>query len=353
MKSRALSAGIAFVLMLVGISLIVLAIAKVQASVSPAPKDETQAGSYKISGPYTYENLSIFLIHGKDTLQGKKFLTLQEAMESKVIIVHETKDVNELAIENVSDDQEVYVQSGDIVKGGNQDRVLSTDLIVPPRSGRMPIAAFCVERGRWRQRGNESAGKFESSNEMVATRDLKIAANKTKSQGEVWAKVTEVQDKLSANTGTVVNSTVSVSSLPLSLENSRVKEMTDSYLRKLSGIIEGKTDVIGYAFAINGNVNSADVYGSSVLFRKLWPKLLRASTVEAVAELQKGAKFDQVTAQKVGAFFDDAEKGAASENEVTGRIQMVTRESEKNILFETRDQKQGKAVLHRSYVRKN
>jgi hypothetical protein len=339
--------------MLIGISLIVLAITRVQGNVSPAPTDETQAGSYKISGPYTYENLSIFLVHGKDTLQGKKFLTLQEAMESKVIIVHETKDVNELAIENVSEDQEVYVQSGDIVKGGNQDRVLSTDLVVPPRSGRLPIAAFCVERGRWSKRGNESAGKFESSNEIVATRDLKIAANKTKSQGEVWAKVAEAQDKLSLNAGVSVNSPVSKSSLQLSLENSRVKEMTESYLRKLSNVIEGKGDVIGYAVVINGQVNSADVYGSAVLFRKLWPKLLRASAVEAVAELQKGAKFELATTQKVGAFFTDAEKGAASENNVSGRIQMVTRESDDNILFETLDEKQGKAVLHRSYVRKN
>jgi hypothetical protein len=339
--------------MLIGISLIVLAITRVQGNVSPAPTDETQAGSYKISGPYTYENLSIFLVHGKDTLSGKKFLTLQEAMENKVIIVHETKDVNELAIENVSADQEVYVQSGDIVKGGNQDRVLSTDLVVPPRSGRMPIAAFCVERGRWSKRGNESAGKFESSNEIVATRDLKIAANKTKSQGEVWAKVAEAQDKLSLNAGVTVNSTVSESSLQLSLENSRVKEMTESYLRKLSNIIESKVDVIGYAVVINGQVNSADVYGSAALFRKLWPKLLRASAVEAVAELQKGAKFELATAQKVGAFFADAEKGAASENKVTGRIQKVTRESDDNIVFETIDEKQGKAMLHRSYVRKN
>ena len=353
MKPRAFYAGVASLVMLVGISLLMLVNSRVRANVSLTPKDETQAGSYKISGPYTHENLSICLIHGKDTLSGKKFLTLQEAMESKVIIVHETKEVNELAIENVSEDEEVYVQSGDIVKGGQQDRVLAVDLIVPPRSGRMPIAAFCVERGRWSQRGNEVAGKFESSNEIVATRDLKIAANKTKSQGEVWAKVTEAQDKLSANAGVSVNSTTSATSLQLSLENSRVKEMTDSYLRKLSSIIEGKGDVIGYAVVINGHVNSADVYGSSVLFRKLWPKLLKASAVEAVAELQKGAKFEQATAQKVGAFFDDAEKGAASESEVSGRVQLVTRESDKNILFETRDQKQGKAVLHRSYIRKN
>jgi hypothetical protein len=346
MKFRTLSVGIAVLLMVVGISLALFADAKVLPA--PAQKDV----DYKISGPYIHDNLTIFLVHGKDTLGGKKFLTLQEAMQQKVVIVHETKDVNELAIENVSADQEVYVQSGDIVKGGNQDRVLSTDLIVPPRSGRIPIAAFCVEQGRWRKRGQESDGKFESSNEALATRDLKLAANKAKSQGEVWTKVSEAQAKLSQNVGGSVNSSVSASSLQLSLEDKKVQEMTDSYIKKLAGIVNGKQDVIGYAFAINGKINSADVYGSSALFLKLWPKLLKASAVEAVAELRRDAKFEAVPAESVQAFFADAEKGDASEDEVTGRVKRVTRESDKDILFETRDQKQGGGWLHRSYMKK-
>lgn len=349
MKLRTLSVGIAVLLMVVGISLAMFA----DARILPAQKDETQkAGEYKISGPYTHENLTIFLVHGKDTLSGKKFLTLQEAMQRKVVVVHETKDVNELAIENVSRDEEVYVQSGDIVKGGQQDRVLAVDLIVPPRSGRIPIAAFCVEQGRWRQRGQESAGKFESSNESLSTRDLKLAANKTKSQTEVWAKVTEAQDKLSSNVGASVTETVSVSSLQLSLENKKVKEVTDSYIKKLSGIINGKSDVIGFAFAINGKLNSSDVYGSNALFQKLWPKLLKASAVEALTELQKGVKFETVRADSVQEFFAAAEDGKASESNVTNRVKMVTRETDDNIVFETRDKRQADAVVHRSYVKK-
>jgi hypothetical protein len=349
MKLRTLSVGIALLLMVVGISLVMFA----DARILPAQKDEThKAGDYRISGPYIHENLTIFLVHGKDTISGKKFLTLQEAMQKKVVIVHETKDVNELAIENVSGDEEVYVQSGDIVKGGQQDRVLAVDLIVPPRSGRIPIAAFCVEQGRWRQRGQESAGKFESSNESIATRDLKIAANKTKSQGEVWAKVSEAQAKLSSNVGASVNSTVSESSLQLSLENKKVQEVADGYVRKLSGIINGKSDAIGFAFAINGKLNSSDVYGSNALFTKLWPKLLKASAVEALAELQKGAKFETVRAESVQNFFAAAEDAKPSESVVTDRVKRVTRESDDNIVFETRDQKAGEAVIHRSYVKK-
>ena len=90
-------------------------------------------------------------------------ITLQEAMVQRKVIVHETSNVNELVIENLSD-EEVYVQAGDIVKGGKQDRVLSDDLVIGPNSGRVPIASFCVEQGRWHRRAGEPMAFFRASN---------------------------------------------------------------------------------------------------------------------------------------------------------------------------------------------
>src|SRR4029453_14692317 len=83
---------------------------------------ESQSASYRISGPYTHKNLSVFLAHGKDLLKGHSFLTLQEALAQKKVIVYETKDVNELSIKNLSN-QDIYVQSGDIFRGGDRDRM--------------------------------------------------------------------------------------------------------------------------------------------------------------------------------------------------------------------------------------
>jgi hypothetical protein len=90
-----------------------------------------------------------------------------------------------------------------------------------------------------------------------------------------------------------VRSSQSSSSLQLSLENKNLKQATDDYVKKLSPIVEGKNDVIGYVFAINGNINSADVYSSSGLFSKLWPKLIESSATEAVGEFEKGKTYDQ------------------------------------------------------------
>src|SRR5262245_53941137 len=132
-----------------------------------APPDNgpaVQFGAYKLSGPYTHDNLTIFLIHGPDQLKDKVFLTLQEALDQKKAVVHETKNVGELSVENLSPTEEIFIQAGDIVKGGQQDRILAVDLIVPAKSGKttvkMPIACFCCESGLWSQRGQEIAGSF-------------------------------------------------------------------------------------------------------------------------------------------------------------------------------------------------
>src|SRR5260370_19410780 len=73
-----------------------------------------------------------------------------------------------------------------------------------------------------------------------------------------------------------------------------VRRSIDGYIQELAGIVNGKSDVVGYAFAIDGKVNSADIYASHDLFAKLWMKLLRASSVEAVTAFQPGKKFEAV-----------------------------------------------------------
>lgn len=305
----------------------------------------------RVSAPYVYKNLTVYLIHGKDEIKNKNLLTLQEAMEKDIIIVYETGDVNELEVENLSGTYEVFIQSGDIVKGGKQDRVLSVSIILPAKSGRVKIGAFCVESGRWEQRKGESKEKFSSSNERIVSRDLKIAANLSKSQGAVWKEVEESQKKLSDNVGGRVNSAASETSLQLALENKKVAATTDEYIKKFASILAGKDDVIGYAFVVNGNINSADIYASSALFKKLWPKLLRATAVEAVAELTKDKTFVQPKSSTVEDFLAKADRAAAKEQKVNGRVTTVTRDEKDTVVFESRDDK-AKAVVHRSYVNK-
>jgi len=257
--------------------------------------------------------------------------------------------VNELAIRNLSN-QDIYVQAGDIVRGGDQDRMISMDFIVPPKSGRMPIAAFCVESGRWNKRGKEENASFASS-ENAATNGLKLAAKSEKSQQAVWDNVKVVQASLTENVGSTVNSSVSASSMELSMEDSKVKETSAAYINTLSGLLQSRSDVIGYVLAINGKVTSADVYASHALFAKLWPKLLKSNAVEAIAALND-AEHKPVTSESVQGFLAESEKATAEAKDVTPRVRMVTREDDKNIFSETQDRQQKDGYIHRNYMRK-
>jgi hypothetical protein len=323
------------------------------ASAGQAAKSaERPTPAHTFSGPVTHRNLTIFLIHGKGTLPGKEFLTLQEALDQKKIVVHETQTVNQLSVENVALDVEVFIQAGDIVKGGKQDRVLAYDLVVPSKSGKMPLASFCVEAGRWRQRGKEDASRFQSSSGQVSGKDLKLAVTYARKQDQVWAKVKEAQMKLSKNVGKSVENKESPSSLQLTLEDKRLLDALDEYEKALAKALQGKDDVLGFAAAINGQVEGADVYGSPVLFRKLWPKLLKSCAIDALAEWDKDKKFEPAKVEQVKAFLADVAQGKKSIKDVSNRVQICTQESAKSVLMECSDKAKKDAVIHRSYLAK-
>jgi hypothetical protein len=310
------------------------------------------AAEYRLSGPFAHENLAVFLIHGRATLDETSFLTLQEALEQRKAVVHETGAVSELSIENLSASEEVYVQLGDIVKGGQQDRTFPYDAVIGPRSGRVPVDSLCVEQGRWAQRGEESSRFFSSSSSTLATSELKKAARSRSgsAQTEVWRNVDRTQERLGRKLGASVRSDYSESSLQLTLESPAVKKAMAPYLERLGHAPDGKGDVIGYAAVVNGKVVSADVYAAPALFRKLWPKLLAGSAVEAFTETGPGRTPGTVGADAVRAFLAEAETGEANGEAVTERTCVLTRASKRGTLAETCDRSRHNLVLHRNFL---
>lgn len=322
------------------------------------PGQTSKYQDYEISGPYSYKNLDIFLVHGKDKIKTGKILTLEEALEQKKAVVHETSNVDELVVENTSDDTTVYIQSGDIVKGGKQDRVMRYDVMVPPKSKQMRVASYCVESGRWSQRGNESHREFASSKKMVASKKAKLAAKHKGSQQGMWSEVADTQEKLNANLHTEVKSRQSETSMQLTLENKKLKKEMAQYVKHLEKIIENRKDTLGFIFALDGEINSADIYSSQTLFKKLWTKLLESCAVEAIAEYKKNStvKARPLTAVDVIKWLAEAEKGEKSKKDINALVELSVRESEDNIAFETVDKstKSGEyRWIHKNYIKKS
>ena len=252
--------------------------------------------SYRLTGPYTHDNLAIYLIHRRGGEDGPVPLILGEAMGRGLVKVVETGDVEELVIRNLGN-QEVFIQAGDIVKGGKQDRVLTVSMIVPPNSGDIPVGAFCVEEGRWSGRGEEEVAAFSASMARMPSRAARMALARrvqreivpevervasqpgqrqgpsgASLQGRIWESVREVQKNLGGAMSVDVADERSSSSLQLSLENAALASALAAYEAALGGLLQGHPDAMGYVFAVNGRINSGDEFGSAGLFGKLWPR---------------------------------------------------------------------------------
>ena len=156
----------------------------------------------------------------------------------------------------------------------------------------------------------------------------------------------------------------------------------------MSEVLNGKTDVIGVAVAINGQVEGAEVYGSAALCAKLWPKLLKSAATDALAEFDTQKKFEPATAKAVEAFLADAAKGTAKEVDAAAannaqqrqapnapplpqqvpaqaaqapapavpmappRVRLLRYDTAKALLLECQDKEKPGMVIHRSYIAK-
>jgi hypothetical protein len=328
----------------------------------------------RISGPIVHDNLAIYLVHGAPAT-GATPRTLQDALAEGLVKVRETGSVNELTVENVGDD-EVFIQAGDIVKGGQQDRVLSVDLLLPPHSGILPIAAFCVEPGRWSARGHEDAKQFSSAAAAMPSHEAKLAmrayavaagaprstadrsdpgsqsrehANTGERQQEIWADVAQTQNSLARSVGAPVAAPASPSSLQLSLENEKLKQAQAAYTAALQGAGESDVDIVGYVFAVNGKINSADVYASNALFRTMWPKLLAANVTEAIGEKDTGGAAPP-TVNDIERFLAAAGTAPASVRTLNGNVQLATRDGASALYTETR--RTDGSWVHQNYLAK-
>jgi hypothetical protein len=329
----------------------------------------------QVSGSVTHDNLAVYFVHGS-AAQGAVPMTLEEALAKGRVKVSEIGSVNELTIENVGDD-EVFVQAGDIVKGGRQDRVLSVDLLLPPRSGRVFIAAFCVEPGRWSARGQEDPRQFSTSTAAMPSHEAKLSiqsyvaaasatslvlgeqhpadtaaavrvrADAAARQAEIWAKVRETQEQLSRSVGTPVAATASPSSLQLSLENAKLREAQATYFEALRSAGESADDIVGYVFAINGKITGGDVYTSSALFRKMWRKLLIANITEAISE-KNGARASPPSLDDVQAFLTAADSAPKSERALNTGVRLATSGGDRYVSMEIKRADGG--WVHRNYL---
>ncbi len=310
------------------------------------------APGYTVLEPIRNGNLTVFPVVASKSHDTGQFLTLDEGFRSGEVVVTEygsvsglvrrqptqaarqvSAEVNRLVLVNNSK-RPLLLLAGEIVTGGKQDRVIGKDRIVPAESDPIDLSVFCVEPGRWvasstqfgasgmtygaaGKPGSVGAHSGAAAGTMMAQPSVRSKAMADKDQGQVWAEVRKQQQSMAVEvtqaapqpnapaptaSAAAINSTTSYARV---MENQAVKDKVDEVAKPIEenyqSLIAKLRDrkAVGVVVAVDGRIIWADIFASTELLEKYWPKLVRSYASEAV--VQRGTGGD-VTGSQAQAF---------------------------------------------------
>jgi hypothetical protein len=301
------------------------------------------SSQYRVLEPIRHGNLTVFPVVASNSYPTGEFLTLDEGLRSGEVVVteagrvqglirrhdmpvhHDGAEVNRLVLVNNSK-RPLLLLAGEIVTGGKQDRVIGKDRIVPPESDPVDLSVFCVEPGRWiatsehfgaseAMYGKATGGPaLNPPMAMMAQPSLRAKAMGDKNQDEVWDEVRKQREAVSAEVAAsapaVATQVASTSSYARVMETEEVKKQVDAVATPIEqnyhSLIQQLRDrnAVGVVVAVNGGIIWADVFASTDLLEKYWPKLVRSYASEAVVTRSKQV---EVSVSRAQAFLEDME----------------------------------------------
>jgi len=342
-------------LVIVVTGIVLLVVATVVAPCLLQAGEAVPASGYSLLNPIRSGNLTVYPVAASKSYDTAEFLTLDEGLRSGDVgvteagqarglirhrqgdpaIIHPIRDaeVNRLVLVNNSK-RPLLLLAGEIVTGGKQDRVIGKDRLVPAESDPVDLGVFCVEPGRWvAANGKADFGMVPgTSSGLLASPVVRSKAMAAKNQQQVWDSVRTSQQAMAvtveaAGAAPQVNATTSYAQV---MDNKEVQKQVDAVAepvqRNYESVIRQLRDknAVGVVVAVNGEIVWADMFASTQLLQKYWPKLVRSYATEAVVTRAKGGQASLTDAQK---FLDDlqgrhetaeTEPGLYRQTEITG-----------------------------------
>jgi hypothetical protein len=272
---------------------------------------EVDGTAYHIHGPFTHQDLTVFLLCS-DRQDGHDFLTLDEGLKEGLVTIteQEREQVGALQIENQSD-RPLYLQEGERLIGGKQDRTIISSLVIPPKSGKTSVPTFCVEHNRWVE-GKMGKEFGFSVNPALAPKGVRGAAKVEGSQQRVWACCAAQKDS-AHKTLQCPNTNSSVNEM---LDAPQVQAISEEYATALEGALDRaeNRDAVGMAIVWGGHIEEVNLYPNRALFRKLFPRLIRAYAVQAALLKGQARDGEPVTAAAVAQFLQAGDARSQKDN---------------------------------------
>ena len=257
--------------------------------------------SYKVLAPIRRNNLTIFPVVTDRSHDTRDFLTLDEGLRSGEVVVSEAgsfqplvrgrvrrfpggAQVNRLVLVNNSA-RPLILLAGEILTGGKQDRVVGKDRIVPPKSEPIDLAVFCVEPERW----VATKDNFGSFHTQMAQPSVRRSAMAEQDQQKVWSEVhASAAAMASGASPRAAQEIESTSSYARVMSNDEVKQRVEAVAAPLEQSYQEvmrelrDRNAVGVVVAVNDQIIWADLFASTALLEKYWPKLIRSYAAEAL-----------------------------------------------------------------------
>ena len=317
---------------------------------APAPVND----DYTVLDAIRHGNLTVFPVVAAKTHDTSDFMSLDEGLRSGDVVVTEygkvqglvrgrdtrprTWDdnviptrggpqVNTLVLVNNSK-RPLLLLAGEIVTGGKQDRVIAKDRIVPAESDPIDLGVFCVEPGRW-VGSSEQFGTARGYTFMAAP-NVRAKAMADKDQAKVWSEVGKSRQSMSLEVPAAAPAINTTSSYPAMMQNAEVQKKLDDIAEPIrhdyESVIKQLRDqnAVGVVVVVNGEIVWADMFASTRLLEKYWPKLIRSYATEAVITKAKGATVTKKAAQEFLSNMQgrretvESEPGVYRHTEITG-----------------------------------
>ena len=309
---------------------VMVSLAMVMPSVAPAG-EVASVPHYKVLTPIRHGNLEVFPVVTASSHDTQVFLTLDEGLRSGDVMVSESGNiaplirprnrnivppprrnggaqVNQLMLVNNSK-RPLILLAGEIVTGGKQDRVIGKDRLVPAESDPIDLSVFCVEPGRWT--GPKMSFSGAGVGGGMAQPGVRAKAMADKDQAKVWSEVKNAQTQVAALASPQAAGTIAgTTSYAKVMENDEVKQKVDAVAapmqRDYQSLIKQLRDrnAVGVVVAVNGEIIWADVFASTNLLEKYWPKLVRSYAAEAYVKQADDRRAEVKAAQQ---FLEDLE----------------------------------------------
>ena len=312
---------------------------------------------YQVLEPIRHGSLTIFPVVTSTSHDTHAFLTLDEGLRSGGVVVSESgsisplvrphrrdgvwreqrgdgAQVNRLVLVNNSK-KPLLLLAGEIVTGGKQDRIIGKDRLVPAESDPIDLSVFCVEPGRW----VATAGSYDfkapvaGGNAMGAMvqPSVRSKAMSDKDQAKVWAEVQSSKQGLASDLPQATAETVEVtSSYAGVIQNEEVQHKLDSVVapmqQEYQSVIRQLRDknAVGVVVAVNGEIIWADLFASTNLLEKYWPKLVRSYAAESMVQRTSSGTANIKSAQEFLARIEgrrevvESEPGLYRHTEISG-----------------------------------